>query len=168
MFGGGAIYDPYEGWDHSKPIVDDINPDGSLDDVTSALSAVGLGDVPSWLRPFGALSNGQQFRAGLARSLFSESEAVIVDEFTSVVDRQVAKVGAGAFQKAWRARGRGKAVLVSCHYDVIDWLEPDWVFDLERKTLTKKRAAAGAAQSSILKSERWTGGYGSTLSRITI
>lgn len=23
----------------------------------------------------------------------------------------------------------GRAVLLSCHYDIIDWLEPDWVFD---------------------------------------
>ena len=27
---------------------------------------------------------------------------IVVDEFTSVVDRQIAKVGALAFQKAWR------------------------------------------------------------------
>ena len=35
--------------------------------VTGMLSAVGLGDVPAWLRPFNVLSNGEKFRAGLAR-----------------------------------------------------------------------------------------------------
>jgi len=168
FFGAGGIYNPYEGWSHDSPIVDEIAKGGSLDDATSALSAVGLGDVPSWLRPFGALSNGQQFRAGLARSLFTEKDGIVVDEFTSVVDRQVARVGAGAFQKSWRRRKKGKVVLVSCHYDVIDWLEPDWVFDLERKTLTKKTRAAGAAQGLSLRSERWTENYGNTLSRIII
>ena len=51
-----------------------------------------------------------------------------VDEFTSVIDRQIAKVGAAAFAKTWR-RGRGQIVLLSCHYDVIEWLQPDWVYD---------------------------------------
>lgn len=37
-----------------------------------------------------------------------------------VVDRQIAKIGAGAFSKAWK-RGGGQAVLLSCHYDVLDW-----------------------------------------------
>jgi GNAT superfamily N-acetyltransferase len=52
----------------------------------------------------------------------------VVDEFSSVVDRQIAKIGAGAFAKAWRRTG-GQAVLLSCHYDILDWLGPDWVFD---------------------------------------
>ena len=68
--------------------------------VTSALSAVGLGSVPSWLRPFSVLSNGEQFRAGLARLLLSDEKAVVLDEFTSVIDRQVARIASGAFQKA--------------------------------------------------------------------
>lgn len=33
-----------------------------------------------------------------------------------------------AFQKAWRRNG-GQCVLLNCHYDIIDWLEPDWIFD---------------------------------------
>lgn len=58
------------------------------------------------------------------------------------MDRQIAKIGAGAFQKAWR-RTQGKAVLLSCHYDVLDWIEPDWIFDtfsgqLERGRLRRR------------------------------
>lgn len=108
--------------------MDDIAPDGSFDDVTAALSAAGLGDVPAWLRPYSVLSTGQKFRADLARVLAERPEHVVFDEFTSVVDRQIAQVGAGAFAKAWR-RGPGKVVLLTCHYDVIDWLQPDWVYD---------------------------------------
>ncbi|WP_210183325.1 GNAT family N-acetyltransferase [Methylobrevis pamukkalensis] len=52
----------------------------------------------------------------------------VVDEFTSVVDRQVARIGAAAFGKAWR-RGSGRVVLLSCHYDIAEWLQPDWLFD---------------------------------------
>jgi hypothetical protein len=123
-----GIYDGDEGWPADKPIVDAIAPDGAFDDVTGALAAVGLGSVPAWLRPFHALSNGERFRAGLARLIAEGRQRVIIDEFTSVVDRQIAKVGAGAFSKAWK-RGGGQAVLLSCHYDILDWVEPDWVFD---------------------------------------
>ena len=44
------IYDLYSGWDKNKPIVDCIAPDGDFNTVTGMLSAVGLGDVPAWLR----------------------------------------------------------------------------------------------------------------------
>ena len=62
-----GIYDGDQGWAADKPIVECIAPSGGFDDVTGALSAVGLGSVPAWLRPYHALSNGEKFRAGLAR-----------------------------------------------------------------------------------------------------
>ena len=49
---------------------------------------VGLGDVPTWLRPYRVLSTGQQFRANLARVLCEAPARVVIDEFTSVVDRK--------------------------------------------------------------------------------
>lgn len=127
LFGGEAFY-VAEGWPDDRPIVDAIAPDGDFDAVTGALAAVGLGTVPAWLRPYSVLSNGERFRADLARIIATAPAQVVVDEFTSVVDRQIAKVGALAFQKSWRRTG-GQAVLLSCHYDIVDWLEPDWVFD---------------------------------------
>ncbi len=123
---GGALYEPE--WPADRPIVDAIAPDGDFNAVTGALAAVGLGDVPAWLRPYPVLSNGERFRANLARLISDAPALAVVDEFSSVVDRQIARFGALAFGKAWRRTG-GKAVLLSCHYDVIDWLEPDWVFD---------------------------------------
>lgn len=136
LFGGGLIYEPGESWPADKPIIDVIAAGGDFDDVTAALSAVGLGDVPSWLRPYQVLSNGERFRADLARIISEAPGEIIVDEFTSVVDRQVAKIGAAAFGKAWRRTG-GRAVLLSCHYDVIDWLEPDWVFDTAERSFAR-------------------------------
>lgn len=133
-----GIYDGDAGWHHDKPIIEDIAPDGPFDAVTGALSAVGLGDVPAWLRPYAVLSNGEKFRAGLARVIAEGRDRVIIDEFTSVIDRQIAKIGAAAFSKAWR-RGGGKAITLSCHYDVLDWLEPDWVFDTRTGQLERGR-----------------------------
>lgn len=126
VFGEDAMYDPP--WPADQPIVEAIAPGGDFDAVTGALAAVGLGNVPTWLRPYSVLSNGEKFRATLARLVAEAPERAVVDEFTSVVDRQIAKFGALAFAKAWR-RTSGKVVLLSCHYDILDWLQPDWVFD---------------------------------------
>ena len=123
----GGISDLSAGWPTDCPIIDAIAPELGFNAVTGALTCVGLASVPSWLRPFNVLSNGERFRAGLARLLANPPGQVVVDEFTSVVDRQVAKVGSRAFAKAWR-RTSGQAVLLSCHYDIIDWLQPDWIF----------------------------------------
>jgi len=127
IFGESAVIDLRAGWPDA-PIIEAIAPAAPFDAVPAALTAVGLGSVPSWLRPFEVLSNGEQFRAGLARLLCEAPDVAVVDEWTSVVDRQIAKVGSLAFAKAWR-RTAGKAVLLSCHYDVLPWLQPDWVFD---------------------------------------
>lgn len=127
IFGEGALYEPH-GWPADKPIVDAIAPGGSFDAVTNALAAVGLGSVPTWLRPYHVLSNGEKFRSDLARIICEEPAQIVIDEFTSVVDRQIAKFGALAFAKSWR-RTPGKCVLLSCHYDIVDWVEPDWIFD---------------------------------------
>jgi ABC-type transport system involved in cytochrome c biogenesis ATPase subunit/GNAT superfamily N-acetyltransferase len=126
LWGPQALYAP--SWPSDAPVIDAITPGGSFDDVTAALSSVGLGSVPTWLRPFGVLSNGEQFRANLARLIAEAPAQAVLDEFSSVVDRQIAQIGAGAFAKAWRRTG-GQAVLLSCHYDILDWVQPDWVFD---------------------------------------
>jgi GNAT superfamily N-acetyltransferase len=126
VFGPDAIYEP--DWPADRSIVDAIAADGDFNAVTAALAAVGLGDVPAWLRPYAVLSNGEKFRATLARLVAEAPEQAVVDEFTSVVDRQIAKIGALAFSKAWRRTG-GQVVLLSCHYDILDWLQPDWVYD---------------------------------------
>lgn len=127
-------------WPKEAPIIDAIAPAVGFDAVPAALSAVGLGSVPAWLRPYHVLSNGERFRADLARLIAERPRRAVVDEFSSVVDRQIARIGAMAFAKAWR-RGAGQAILLSCHYDVLDWIEPDWIFDTA--TGSFERAEAG-------------------------
>lgn len=127
---------PYQPkWPQNTPIIDAITPHDNFNAVTGALAAVGLGSVPTWLRSYQHLSNGEQFRADLAKIVCEAPKKVVIDEFSSVIDRQIAKVGAGAFQKAWRRTG-SQAVLLTCHYDVLDWLEPDWVLDMSDGSFT--------------------------------
>ena len=137
IFGDAEVYSEPE-WPADAPIVDAIAKGGDFNDVTAALAAVGLGDVPAWLRPFHVLSNGEKFRATMARIIADAPERVVIDEFTSVVDRQIARFGALAFQKAWRRTG-GKAVLLTPHYDVLEWVEPDWTFDTATRTFDRRR-----------------------------
>lgn len=165
IWGEGALYQPH-GWHPGRPIIDDIVPSASLDEVTAALAAVGLGTVPAWLRPYHVLSNGERFRADLARLICEAPPQVVVDEFTSVVDRQIARIGALAFAKAWRRTG-GQAVLLSCHYDILDWVEADWVFDT-RSGRFLAGGSTGAARPSPFRWSRPTDTRGLFSSRITI
>lgn len=132
----GAELDPRP-WPEGA-LIDAIDPEGEFDAVAAALSAVGLGTVPSWLRPFRHLSTGEQFRAELARILAERPSFAILDEFTSTIDRRVAQIGAAAFAKAWR-RGSGQFVAVTCHEDVVSWLQPDWVIDTRRAEFRWRR-----------------------------
>ena len=115
-------------WPKDQPIIEVL---GKKDygKATSSLAAVGLGSVPSWLRPHHVLSTGEQFRADMASLLLSGEKQVMLDEFTSVLDRQVAQVGAGAFAKSWRRKPGRRVILVTCHYDVVSFIEPDWLVD---------------------------------------
>lgn len=153
FWGGDAIAD-FDDWPNDKPIIDAIAPKGDFDEITGALAGVGLGTVPTWLRPYPVLSNGEKFRANLARILCDSPARVVIDEFTSVVDRQIAKFGALAFAKSWKRlakAGGNQCVLLSCHYDIIDWVEPDWIFD----TATGTYAGRGLWRRPKFELEIW-------------
>jgi GNAT superfamily N-acetyltransferase len=65
---------------------------------------------------------------------------VVFDEFTSVVDRNVARCVSAAVGKGIRAGQIGcRFVAVTCHYDVTDWLAPDWVIDMATSTFSRRR-----------------------------
>lgn len=55
-----------------------------------------------------------------------------------VVDRTVAKIGSAAIAKSIR-KGRiaKQFVAVTCHYDILEWLEPDWVLDMASGQLAR-------------------------------
>lgn len=125
LFGDSIVKDwP---WPDDKSIVDGFPADMSIKDITALLSSVGFSSPPSWVRPFRVLSNGEQFRVNMARTLAEMKELAVVDEFTSVVDRTVAQIGSAAIAKTVRKRGQ-QFIAVACHYDIVDWLEPDWVY----------------------------------------
>lgn len=164
---GAKWWDPR--WSKKDPIVDVIGKGEEYDTVTGALAAVGLGDVPAWLRPHGVLSMGEQFRANLARLCVEggTEETWVVDEFTSVVDRQIARIGSMAFAKTFRRTG-GQAVLLSCHHDIVEWLVPDWCYDTGTGEMTYPKAQGSQGPASTSTCGKSAGPTGTSLSRITI
>ena len=162
---GDAVVRGFD-WPNEKSLVDGFPSAMSVNEISALLSSVGLASVPTWVRPFHCLSTGEQFRATVARALAEapvacssaslehdaayvhktcSSEAlehatplVVIDEFTSVVDRTVAKIGSAAVAKAVRARNI-QFVAVTCHFDVIDWLDPDWIYEPTTGDFTRRR-----------------------------
>jgi ABC-type ATPase involved in cell division/GNAT superfamily N-acetyltransferase len=117
-----------DNFDDEKPLIsnfDWLEPK----EVTFLLSSMGLSSVPTWLRPFALLSNGEQYRARLAYKVAKakENDVILIDEFTSVVDRDVAKAMSYALQKYIRRENK-KIILASCHFDIMEWLLPDWTY----------------------------------------
>jgi GNAT superfamily N-acetyltransferase len=115
-------------FDIDKPLIsnfDWLEPE----EVCRVLTSIGLSSVPTWLRPFRLLSNGEQYRAYLAYLVASskEDETILVDEYTSVVDRDVAKAMSLALQKYIRRENK-KVILASCHFDIMEWVMPDWIY----------------------------------------
>jgi hypothetical protein len=114
-------------WPKDRSVVEGFPEALAMKEITELLSSVGFSSPPAWLRPYQALSNGEQFRATMARTLAEKHDLAVVDEFTSVVDRTVAQIGSAAIAKTVRRRGQ-KLIAVTCHEDVEAWLTPDWVY----------------------------------------
>ncbi len=121
-------------YDYSKSIISQF-PHMSEHDVCELLSSVGLSSVPVWLHKPNELSNGERARLDLCWILANakENEIILYDEFSSVINRAVAKSMSYALQRYVREKNL-KIILASCHFDIIEWLNPDWVFNLNKQT----------------------------------
>ena len=127
---GDCIFD---GADYkSSAVVEDMPEGKTVKEITQIFTSAGFSSPPSWLKPYSVLSNGEKMRVDLAYSILSDKEIVAFDEFTSVVNREVAKTSSFAIQKAIRRLGR-KFIAISCHDDVVEWLQPDWIYNTDEK-----------------------------------
>ena len=166
LFGDNFI----ERFDYSAgSILDDMPEYVTLDQIHQALTSVGFGSPPDWVKPYHVLSNGQQMRCDLARAILSKMDLIAFDEFTSVVDRDVAKIGSIAVQKYIRKNNK-QFIAITPHRDVIEYLQPDWVFDTDTFTFSKKKSIENQALKSMsMNHQKNTGrSFGSLLQSITI
>ena len=120
-------------WDNTKAVVSHFE---NAEIAKDKFAAVGFNSIPSWMRPYEVLSTGEKFRADLSRKLESN---VVIDEYTSVIDRNVAKAASVAIRRYVDNHKLKNLVFATCHFDIIEWLQPDWVFDTSTGSVTTRR-----------------------------
>ena len=118
----------------NKAVIDEI--DWNIDEVIDLFNKVWFNTPKSRLKPYSVLSNWEKMRVDLVKSLVSKQDIIIFDEYTSVVDRVVAQVASYALQKTIRKQKK-KFIAISCHYDILERLEPDRIFDTKTFTFMK-------------------------------
>jgi GNAT superfamily N-acetyltransferase len=165
-------------WPADRAVIDGLG-DLPIKQITGMFTAVGFSSPPSWIKPYHVLSNGEQFRCDLARALSQATRppdagrvplaqpvppatlaepvppVVAFDEFTSVVDRNVARVISAAIAKGIHSGRIGcRFVAVTCHYDVTEWLEPDWVIDMASSSFQRRRLRRPPIELEIVRCRR--------------
>lgn len=122
------FYDkPLKEYDNKKALISNFK---NADDAMDKLNSIGLSSVPVWCKPRNVLSTGEAFRADLALNMDSNT---IFDEFTSTIDRTVAISCAISIGKYARKHNLKHLVLCSCHNDYINYVDPDFVIDLNEE-----------------------------------
>lgn len=107
-------------------------PHLSVEDAVGVLQAVGLNSIPMYLNKPYQLSNGQLARLEIAWQLANyDGKGILIDEFTSVVNRECAKSISHCLQKYVRRKGI-KVIVATCHFDLFNTLKPDWVYNLNK------------------------------------
>jgi GNAT superfamily N-acetyltransferase/GTPase SAR1 family protein len=125
---------PSDPWPDDRAVIDSA---GNLptEKLVDLFTSVGFGSPPAWVRPYNTLSGGEQFRCDvvreIARAEVNQLPLVVIDEFTSTLDRLAAWTASAALAKGIRnGRIAPRLVAVTCHNDVTEWLAPDWVCEL--------------------------------------
>lgn len=134
-----------------QAVIDRIAPEESLSEAISMLTACGLGEAGLWLRPFDTLSDGEKFRARLARAVALHSRIgaaapLLCDEFCSGLHRRVAKTVAYNLHRL--VVRRGLSVVAACsNDDVVADLNPHAIVHLaggrcriDERRVVEKRA----------------------------
>ncbi len=126
----GTLEEPI--YDYGKSIISQF-PNKTVEEVIDVFFSIGLSSVPLWLHKPNELSNGERARLDIAYKLLTNKDCyILVDEFTSVVNRTTAKTMSYNLQRYVR-KNNIKIVLCSCHYDILEWLQPYYVFNLNKK-----------------------------------
>jgi len=126
-------------WDGNKAIASQLDP--------NLLMRLGLSSIPSLCRPYHVLSTGEKHRANIAKTL---KEGCVIDEFTSVCNRDLAKSISVGVRKTIDHYGYKNVVIATCHEDVINWLGPDWVANTLTGRLVEGRSERKLSQFRIL------------------
>lgn len=165
-------------WPEGRALIDcfeDLRT--TIQELTHLLTAVGLSSPPTWIKPYQVLSTGEQFRADLARALatallpaHSQSTLptagtlpaaagplptpplIAIDEFTSTLNRPLARIASAALAKSIRSGSLPvRFVAVTCHDDIAPWLAPDWIIDMATRQFRWVRLRTPAIKLQIAR-----------------
>ena len=140
----------------------------------SLLDALRL-DWNCYFRQRPSLSNSEGLRADVALALaygFRASQPVVIDEFTSELDRRTAESTCRGL-RGWLHRNQPAdsscpVVFATVHDDVVGWLQPDWAFHTDTRYVVTCKArelltgpggplppAASAPPQPVADPKRW-------------
>jgi ABC-type ATPase with predicted acetyltransferase domain len=152
-------------------VVDAIAPTRPVTEALGILTACGLGEPMLWIRRFSQLSDGEQFRARLARavSLHRRGQAggdgaieapLLCDEFGAILHRRLAKAIAFGLRKRV-TRDRLALVVATSQDDLEADLRPDTIVRLggeiprvEVRSARSDRQDAGPTRDGIISFAR--------------
>ncbi|MFH0980988.1 MAG: hypothetical protein V2A79_05565 [Planctomycetota bacterium] len=112
-----------------RALVDCVSPHTTVADALTLLTACALGEAPLWLRRYDELSDGEKFRARLAKAVGLHARGrsaapLLCDEFCSGLHRRAAKAIAHNLRKLVTRRGLC-VVLATGHDDLLGDLQAD-------------------------------------------
>jgi len=119
------------GFSAGRAIVDGVAVGEPLTEAIRLLTSCGVGDAQLWVRTAETLSEGERFRARLARAVSivsrdGASAPLLCDEFGSNLDRTTGQAVSCNLRKL--VSRRGLCVVVACHGDeLLSDLQPDTV-----------------------------------------
>ena len=124
----GAVMVGSVGFRPDVAIIDGVAPWVTIGEAMSLLTVCGLSEPRLWVRRISELSDGQRFRARLARAVALHARAgskspLLCDEFCSVIHRRCAKGISYNLGKLAKRR-RLTIVVASCFDDIIADLQP--------------------------------------------
>jgi uncharacterized protein len=104
------------------PLIDALS--GPVEDRLSLLASCGLSEARLVMRTPSELSDGQRYRFRIAYAMATAQSPVLLDEFTAMLDRTLAKVVAFNIRKLV-TRYRVGIFAATTHDDIVEELNPD-------------------------------------------
>ncbi|MFQ5494974.1 MAG: hypothetical protein ACE5EX_06295, partial [Phycisphaerae bacterium] len=130
----GALAEWRVGFPTGRAIIDHVAPWAALSRSLSILTACGLGEARLWVRSYETLSDGERFRARLARGVALQCRGraaglLLCDEFCGTLHERLAR--AVSFNLGKLARRCGLSLVVaSGRDDIAHDLRPDTILRL--------------------------------------
>lgn len=144
-----SVLSPLSG---TRPLVNSLGS-ASFEQALFALNVSGLAEAHLYVKRFTELSNGQRYRAMIARLIASDSDVWIADEFCANLDPVTAAIVARNLRRCAKSLGV-TALLAAANWGAfIDELQPDVVIHLrapwDYKVFEWKDFRASLAKSTL-------------------